>query len=108
MKAEQHRSWRLWQPVAMPRVRLAVTAAVLLLVVSCLVPCAPFADYAATSLPYQDPTPEMLKKQAAEIAAAEHRLAIHAAIAGVLAVLGLAALIYAWKNRRPRKADPET
>lgn len=92
----------------MPRVRLAVAAGVLLIVASCLVPCAPFADYAADSLPYQDPTLEMLKKQAEQIAAAEHRLAVHAAIAGVLAVLGLAALIYAWRNRRPRKADPET
>ena len=47
----------------------------------------------------------MLEKQAADITAAEHRLAVHAAIAGALAVIGLAAFIYAWKHRQTRKAD---
>ncbi|MEU8331992.1 hypothetical protein [Micromonospora sp. NPDC048839] len=37
--------------------------------------------------------------------ALQGRFAVHAAIAGALAVLGLAALIYSWKHRRPGKAD---
>ena len=89
----------------MSRARLAMTAGVLLLIASCLLPCLPFLDLSGISMPYQDPTPEMLEKQAADITAAEHRLAVHAAIAGALAVIGLAAFIYAWKHRQTRKAD---
>jgi hypothetical protein len=89
----------------MPRARLALTAGIVLLVASCLLPCLPFFDVAGMSMPYQDPTPEMLAKQAADVAAAERRFTVHAAIAGVLAVLGLAALVYAWKHRRPRRTD---
>ncbi|WP_165949688.1 hypothetical protein [Micromonospora sp. KC207] len=53
------------------------------------------------SLPYQDPTPEMLEKQAADLAAAERRLAMCAAVADALALVGVAALAYAWRRRRP-------
>ncbi|WP_433345876.1 hypothetical protein [Micromonospora sp. CA-111912] len=89
----------------MSRARLAVAAGILLLVASCGLPCLPFLDLSAVSLPYQDPTPGMVEEQAEEIAAAEHRLAVYAVVAAVLAILGLAALIYAGKHRRPRKAD---
>jgi hypothetical protein len=89
----------------MTRVRLAVTVGVLLVLGSCVLACVPFLDLSADSLPYQDPTPEMVKKQAADIAAAEHKLAVHVWIAAALAVVGLAALIYAWCRRKPRGAD---
>ncbi|MFI0791997.1 hypothetical protein ACH4OY_04730 [Micromonospora rubida] len=89
----------------MSRSRLAVAAGIFLLVASCGLPCLPFLDLSAVSLPYQDPTPGMLEEQAEEIAAAEHRLAVYAVVAGVLAILGLAALIYAWKHRRSRMRD---
>ncbi len=89
----------------MPRARLALTAGVLLLIASCLLPCLPLLDLSGVSMPYQDPTPGMIEKQTADIAAAEHRLALHAAIAGALALLGLAAFFYAWKHRRSLKAD---
>ncbi len=91
----------------MSRGRLALTAGVLLLVASCMLPCLPFLELSGISMPYQDPTPEMLEKQATDIAAAEHRLAVHAAISGALALIGLAAFFYAWKYRRSRKADHE-
>ena len=89
----------------MPRARLALTGGLLLLVASCLLPCFSYAELAAVSMPFQDATREMLEEQAADIAAAEHTFTIHAAIAGALAILGLAAVVYAWKHRRPRKAD---
>ena len=88
----------------MSRARLALTAGVLLLVASCMLPCLPFLDLSGISMPYQDPTPEMLEKQAADIAAAERRLAVYAAVAGALAVIGLAAVVYAFTHRRSRKA----
>ncbi|MFJ8582061.1 hypothetical protein [Micromonospora sp. NPDC093277] len=91
----------------MSRARLALTAGVLLLVASCMLPCLPFLDLSGVSMPYQDPTPEMLEKQAADVAAAEHRLTVHTAIAGALALIGLAAFSYAWKHRRSRKTDHE-
>jgi hypothetical protein len=86
----------------MSRARLALAAGVLLLVAACLLPCFSFVLDAGSALPYQDPTPEMLAKQAAENAAAERRLAVFAVIGGILAVLGLIALVYAWRHRRSR------
>ncbi|EWM66789.1 MULTISPECIES: hypothetical protein [unclassified Micromonospora] len=108
---DDHGMWRmararpLWEPVAMSRARLALTAGVLLLVASCMLPCLPFLDLSGISMPYQDPTPEMLEKQAIDIAAAERKLALYAATAGALAVVGLAAVIYAFRHRRSRRAD---
>jgi len=52
-------------------------------------------------MPYQDPTPGMLTKQTAETAAAEHRLAVAAAIGVALALGGVTALIYAYRSRKP-------
>ena len=73
----------------------------LLLIASCVLPCIPFLDVAGTSMPYQDPTPGMLTKQTAETAAAEHRLAVAAAIGVALALGGVTALIYAYRSRKP-------
>lgn len=89
----------------MSRARLALAAGLLLLVAACLLPCLPLLDMSGSSIPYQDPTPEMLEEQAADVAAAERRLAAYAAIAGVLAVLALAAFVYAWKHRRHTGTD---
>ncbi len=93
----------LWEPVVMSRSRVALSVGVLLLLASCLLPCLPLLQVAGTSLPYQDPTPEMLQQHAANVAAAERRLAVCAAVAAALALLGLAALVlaYVWRRRRP-------
>jgi len=91
----------------MSRVRLAAAAGTLLIVVACLLPCGPIGDYIGNAMPYQDPTDKMLEQQAAQAVAIEHQLAIRASIAGVLVVLGLAALIYARRRRPSRKTDPE-
>lgn len=86
----------------MSRARLALTAGILLLVTSCLLPCVPLAEVSGGSMPYQDAPPELLTKQAAEVAAAEHRLVVAAAVAGALFVVALLAFWYAWRHRRPR------
>lgn len=88
----------------MSRVRLALAAGFFLLVAACLLPCFSFLGMSGSSLPYQDPTPEMLEQQATDVAAAEQRFVMYAAVAGVLAVLAVVAFIYAWKHR-PGAAD---
>jgi hypothetical protein len=88
------------------RARLAFVVGIVLLVTACLTPCATFSELAGTSLPYQDPTAEMLQRQAAEVAALERRLGTLAWIAGGLAIAGLVLLIYARCNRqRPDLPD---
>jgi hypothetical protein len=71
----------------MARSRLALSAGILLLIASCLLPCLPLMDMAGNSMPYQDPKPEMVTKQAADISAAQHRLVVAAAIGGVIAII---------------------
>ncbi|MBB5829333.1 hypothetical protein [Micromonospora carbonacea] len=87
----------------MSRARLALSVGILLLLAACLLPCLPLFQVAGMSLPYQDPTPELLRQHAANVAAAERRLAVCVAVAGALALLGLVALAlaYAWRRRRP-------
>jgi hypothetical protein len=82
------------------RLRIAYVAGTLLLVAACALPCASFAELSGASIPYQDPTPEMVQKQAAETAALEHQLVMRAWIGGALASAGLVALIYARRHRR--------
>jgi hypothetical protein len=85
------------------RARLALVGGVLLLVAACVLPCGPFLDEGAASIPYQDPTPEMLQKQDAEIAAAREALAIRLWITAAVALVGLAATAYGlWQWRRRR------
>ncbi|MFC0004451.1 hypothetical protein [Micromonospora siamensis] len=87
----------------MSRARLATIVGILLLVAACLLPCVPFGDWAGGSLPPQDAPPDVLERQAAEIAAARHRLVLALAGAGVLAALGVAALVH---GRRRRGGEP--
>ncbi|MEO3892646.1 hypothetical protein [Nonomuraea sp. B5E05] len=72
---------------------LAICAGLLLPVASCMAT-------AGTYLPYQDPTPEMLKEQAEAIARAD-LLNLRAMTAGTLLTLtGLALLAYGAVRRR--------
>ncbi|GGM33168.1 hypothetical protein GCM10011608_17070 [Micromonospora sonchi] len=91
----------------MPRARLALTIGVVLFVASCVLPCGPLLDEIGASFPYQDPTPEMLEKQAAEIAAAEQALAARLQITVGVVLVGAAATAYglwAWhRTRRSRR-----
>ncbi|MEO3746083.1 hypothetical protein [Plantactinospora sp. B5E13] len=88
----------------MLRTRLALAAGALLVVGACVLPCGPLADEMGASFPYQDPTPEMLLRQAAEIAEARRVLVTRLWIAAGVAVVGLALLLYGiWRwRRRPR------
>ncbi|MEV0157170.1 hypothetical protein AB0H57_26055 [Micromonospora sp. NPDC050686] len=85
----------------MSRPHPALIAGVLLLIAACVLPGIPFADLAGKSLPYQDAPPHLVEQHAAEVAATEHRLLVAAAIAVVLAVLGVTALVHGWRQRRP-------
>ncbi|MEV6816461.1 hypothetical protein [Micromonospora sp. NPDC051296] len=71
---------------------------VLLMLASCLLPCLTFWN--GITLPDQDPTPEAIQQENAEALAFEQRFQIAASIAGALAILGLAAFIYARKHHR--------
>jgi hypothetical protein len=90
----------------MSRARLSAAAGALLLIAAILLPCGPASDYLGNAMPYQDPTEEMLQQQAAQATAIEHQLAIRGSVAAALAILGLAALIYAGRQRRSRQTDP--
>ncbi len=92
----------------MSRARWTAAAGTLLLVAACVLPCGPLADYIGNSMPYPEPTAKLLQQQAAQAAAIERQLVIRASIAAVLAILGLAALIYARRRNRSRKTDPKT
>ncbi|GAA4437707.1 hypothetical protein [Phytohabitans houttuyneae] len=89
----------------MSRSRLALNAVAILFVASCALSSLAFLDLAQTSMPYQDPTPEMLEKQAADIAAAERLFTVSTAIAGALALIGLAAFFHFRKHRQTRTTD---
>jgi hypothetical protein len=76
-----------------------------LLMTALILPCGPSADYAGASLPYQDPTPELLDRQAAEIAAIKHELVARFRVSALVALVGFAAIGYAtwtWRRRRRR------
>jgi hypothetical protein len=75
------------------RLRLvAILGAVLLLAAAVLL-CGSLGDEFATSLPYQDPTPDLLHQQAVEMAAARHNTITRLWISGSLAIVGLTALV---------------
>ncbi|WP_346117054.1 hypothetical protein [Micromonospora coerulea] len=82
----------------MSRARLLTVVGVLLMLTSCLLPC--LTAWNDITLPDQDPTPDVIQQQNAEHLAAEQRFEMAAWIAAALAILGLAALIYAWKHRQ--------
>ncbi|ROT31386.1 hypothetical protein EF879_17595 [Micromonospora sp. HM5-17] len=73
----------------------------LLLVGACVLPCGPIGDKVGAMFPYQDPTPEMLRRQAAEVAEAHRVLVTRLWIAAGVAVAGLALLAYGiWRRWR--------
>ncbi|SCE83287.1 hypothetical protein GA0070607_2119 [Micromonospora coriariae] len=82
----------------MSRARLLTVVGVLLMLASCLLPCLTIVN--GMTLPDQDPTPEAIQQQNADALAFEQRFEVVAWIAAALAILGLAAFIYAWKHRR--------
>jgi hypothetical protein len=85
----------------MSRARIACGVGAVLLPTAFALPCLTFADLAGNAVPYQDPTAQMLAKQAADDAALYAQLVTRLWIGGVLAVIGVAALVYAWRHRRP-------
>jgi hypothetical protein len=88
----------------MPRARLAVILGSVLLVVACALPCLPFADLSGASLPYQDPTPDMLHKQAADIAAARTNFIISLLVSTILTLTGIGGVSYGiWTRRAKRR-----
>ncbi|MFG2059355.1 hypothetical protein ACGFI9_35625 [Micromonospora sp. NPDC048930] len=82
----------------MSRARLLTVVGVLLMLTSCLLPC--LTVWNDITLPDQDPTSAAIQQENADYVAAEQRFAVAAWIAAALAILGLAAFIYAWKHRR--------
>ncbi|MGR6320331.1 hypothetical protein Q2K19_24210 [Micromonospora soli] len=82
----------------MSRTRLLTVVGVLLMLTSCLLPCLTFWN--GITLPDQDPTPEAIQQENAEALAFEQSFENSMWIAAALAILGLAAFIYAWKHRR--------
>ncbi|RAO43725.1 hypothetical protein PSN01_05894 [Micromonospora saelicesensis] len=82
----------------MSRARLLTVVGVLLMLASCLLPCLTFWN--GITSPDQDPTPEVIQQETAEALAFEQRFQIATWVAGALAILGLAALIYARKHHR--------
>jgi hypothetical protein len=71
------------------RIRAAYIFGTLLLVAACALPCASFVELSGSSMPYQDPTAEMIQEQAAEVTELEHQLVTRALIASGLAIAGL-------------------
>jgi hypothetical protein len=93
----------MWHSAAMARSRWARAAGILLLVAAGLLPAIGLLGLG--DLPDQDPTPEMLRKQAADQAVAEHRFAVTLVIGGVLALCGVLTLVYArWLRPADDKA----
>jgi hypothetical protein len=70
-----------------------------MVVVGAAIPVAIFTLTAGTSLPYQDPTPEMLAQQTREIAHASRMLAAGTAVGAVLIVAGIAVLVAVGRRR---------
>jgi LPXTG-motif cell wall-anchored protein len=89
----------------MVRTRLVVIGGMLFLVTACLLTCGPFAEWSGASMPYQDPTPEMLQQQTTEVEALRHTLLVRSAMSLVLGLAGLGAFGYLlWRRRRERGA----
>jgi hypothetical protein len=87
-----------------------VISGLVLLAAAVVLPCGPLGDYAGASMPYQDPTPEMLHKQAAEVAALGHDLAVRLQVSALIGLVALAALgygLWSWRGTR-RSTDTET
>lgn len=92
----------------MTRARLSLIAGIVMIVAACVLPCWTFVALSAASLPYQDPTPEMLAEQAAEVSALERALVLDLSIAAVLALLGVLACVYGFRRQRHRpSAGPD-
>lgn len=76
----------------------------LLVIVAACTPLEPILNWASGGLPYQDPTEEMLAKQAAEQAAAARNAMFWLVVAGALAAIGVALLVAGiWGVRRTRR-----
>lgn len=72
------------------RFRLAILAGLVLVAVACCLPTFTFLELSGTSLPYQDPTPDMLQQQASEVADLERELAVRLVIGAGLGAFGVA------------------
>jgi hypothetical protein len=83
----------------MPLHRVAFPVGVLLLVGAFVLPCLSWLDLSAASLPYQDVSPDLAQKQAADMAALDRELGIRLWIGAAMAFLGLTALGYALGTR---------
>jgi len=81
------------------RARFSVIAGVAMIVIGCALPWRTFGEWSAASLPYQDPTPEMVAEQAARVSALEQALLIELSVAVVLASLGVFACSYGFRQR---------
>lgn len=84
------------------RAWLSTGAGVALVAVACVLPCWTFTDLAGAALPYQDPTPEMLAEQTAEVSQLQKTLMLQLSIAAPLTLLGALALIYGVRRWRGR------
>ena len=96
----QWQLWPAWHPGVVICAKIAVASSAVFLLAAILLPCGPFLRWSAASLPYQDPTPEMVKRQAAELADLERTLLVHIGISVVLALASLAAFGCALRFRR--------
>ena len=70
---------------------------------ACCLPAVTFGQLAGTALPFQDPTPEMLERQAAESAARERRFIVSLVAGAVLAILGLPVALLGLRRIRARR-----
>ena len=107
----QSRARCSWHAGAMTGTRLAFITSLGLLIAACLLPCGTFAEWSGTSLPYQDPTPEMLQKQAEETAALEDALFVRLSISAALGLASLGAFGYGlrrWRGHRRSAGQDQT
>ncbi|MQA82850.1 MAG: hypothetical protein GEV10_31095 [Streptosporangiales bacterium] len=84
----------------MTRSRVFLAVGLVLLAVALVVPLGTLGALAGTSLPYQDPTPQLLDEQAARIASLQRDLAVRASISGILIAGSALTLVYARRRRR--------
>lgn len=82
------------------RYRLALTIGGILIAAAWVIPCHLFARLSGASLPYQDPTPQMLAAQAAQVDAVEHELTLWGPVAMAVALLGAVIVGYGLRLRR--------
>jgi hypothetical protein len=75
------------------RLRLIAILGAVLLGAATILLCGTIGDQFAASLPYQDPTPDMLQQQVADMATARHNAITRLWISAGLAIIGLTALI---------------